>query len=507
MKVPAANGRDRNNTIKGAKIMKRLWIIISIPVALVIISTVGLWVYISFFIDNNLIVQQVESNINARVELKKVRIGLFSLLPSLSCEDVALAPRDTFASSGKHLDDRPALRSPLISIEKIDFKASLLPLLAKRFVLQRFLINKPEIQMILYENGKNNLSPIFAVPPIVNGKANPVFEKTQKDVSDKKTPRPKTDDTPFSVHDLPISAQINRMGLTHARVEMRVQKTNQRFQISDLDLIIGSIDIDPNDLINHNRAAIQFDTNVMISGQDNSTQAKLKLASSGNIEPFDPKSGFINPGIVYRIRLKQESFISSLIALDQLKESLSALSRIGLNMEKLTQKAELSKDTETGIAYKNGRISFVHDLSFPTQHYDLYIRKNSWANIINIQHGFNGHLVLSKEASASALADVDQFIEKQAAALAEKKVAIDTNKIRDQLLDGLVKDGRIFLGFTSKGNMRKPVIKLTVTPPSLEAVLKDTLKDTVQDKIMEKIEDDLSPEQKDAAKKILKGFF
>ncbi len=492
--------------------MKRLWIIISIPVALVIFSTIGLWVYISYFIDNNFIVQQVESSINARVELKKVKIGLFSLLPSLSCEDVSLTQRDTFANEGKHLDDRPALKSPLISVGKIDVKANLIPLLSKRFELQRFVVNKPEILMTLYENGGNNVTPLFNVPAIVNGRANPKFGKKPKDPSERKTTRSKTDTTPFSVHNLPLSAQINRMGLTHGRIEMLVQKSKQRLQISDLNLIIGSIDIDPKDLAHHNRAALQFDTNVIISGQDNSEHAKLMIASSGNVKPFDPKTGYINPGIIYVIRLKQGSFISSLIALDQLKESLFALSRIGLNMEKITQKAELSKDTETGIAYKDGRAAFVHDLSFPTQHYDLYLRKDSWVDIINTNHRFNGHLILSKQASDSALAGVDQFIEKQAATVAKKNVAIDKKKVREQLLQGLVKDGRIFLDFSSEGNIRKPVVKLSVTPPSLDAVLKDTVKDAVKGMIMEKMDDskisnDLSPEQKDAAKKILKGFF
>ncbi len=492
--------------------MKRIWIIVSIPIALVILCTIGLWVYLSFFIDNNFMVKQLESNINARAELKKVQVGLFSLMPSLSCENLALNQRDPFANEGKPMNERPALKSPLISASRIDFTANLLPLLSKRFELQNFVVSEPRINMTLYDNGENNISPLFKIPAIVNGRANPVLDKKRKAASEIKTAPPKTDKAAFSVHDLPLSAQVNRMGLAQGRIDILVQKTKQRFQMSDLDLIIGNIDIDPKDLANHNRAALQFDTNVSISGQDNQEHAKLMLTSSAAIEPFDPKTGLINPGIVYTLRLRQGSFISSLIALDQYQKSLSELSRIGLNLETLTRKAELSKNTETAIAYKNGRVAFVQDLSFPTQHYDFNLRKDSWVNIIDNSHKFDGQLLLSIEASAKALADVDQFIEKQAASAAKRKVVIDTKKVRDQLLQGLVKDERIVLGFSSTGHIRRPVVQLSATPPSLDSVLKEVVKDSVKGMIMEKLDDpkisdDFSPEQKDAAKKMLKGLF
>ncbi|MCP4680866.1 MAG: hypothetical protein GY864_00865 [Desulfobacterales bacterium] len=488
--------------------MKKMLIIILIPVFLLVISGIGVWVYLTFFFDENFVVQNIESNINARVELKKVKVGLFSLAPSFFCEGVSFAKRDGFADEGTRLNERPALKSPLISVKKMEFKANLLPLFKKQLVVQKFVANHADINMTINEDGENNLSPLFGPPPIVNGRPNPAFETKQKKSPETDNAGSTGSGRKFSSHDIPLSARINNIGLEQANINILVQHTRQRLQASGVDLMISSIDIDPNDLIKHNKANVLFDADFIVAGKDNREQAKLMIGSSGDIKPFDPRTGFINPRIVYMLRLKKGSFISSLIALDVINKTLPALSQIGLNMEKVTKRAELIKDSETGIVYREGRVSFIHDLSFTTLHYDMHIRKNSWINVINNRHEFKGNLVLSEEDSRKALEEVDGFIEKQAVSLAKRNIEMDVKKVRDQLLAGIVKDGRIDLGFSSRGNVKRPTVRLSILPSSLDSVLKKAVKDTFKSTIIKQVDEskifkDITREQKDAAKKIL----
>ncbi|NOR45149.1 MAG: hypothetical protein GQ534_06130, partial [Candidatus Delongbacteria bacterium] len=204
----------------------------------------------------------------------------------------------------------------------------------------------------------------------------------------------------------------------------------------------------------------------------------------------------INPEVIYNITIGKNSFISGLVALEKLKTTLATLSKIGLDLKILSEKAELTKDAETKIKYKEGKVSFLEDLTLETKGYDLALSKDSWFNILNNQHNFNGNLLISKGESEKILKEVDKFIDEQSAKIKNKEIEFDTEKIKKELLTGLVQDGRIKIGFSSKGDISDPKVKITAVPPSLSKIIQDAVTDAVKDRVNKEVD-----KVKDEAKK------
>ncbi|MDA3838248.1 MAG: AsmA family protein [Candidatus Delongbacteria bacterium] len=479
--------------------MKKFFKIIIVLIILFILLIVGVNIYITKYFDRDIIVKQVEANLNTRFDLKNIEIGIFSTTPSLILDEIKFAKRDKYANEKIHIDERPELQTDIISIEKIELKANLMPLLQKKFVLNKFLITKPKFEIIVKDNGKNSVTPLFDPPAGKSVTTSTVTEKTERtetEVIEKETKEisasePKTDtktDKPFTNKDLPIAADLNQIGIEDARIDIFVEKTQQKLIVNDLDVLISSIDIDPKDLVNHNKATIQFNSDIIITDKEDNEQAKLLIKSQGDIEPFDLKTGEINPEIIYNITIGKSSFISGLVALEKLKTTLSTLSKIGIDLKILSKKAELTKDAETKIKYKEGKVSFLEDLTLETKGYDLALSKDSWFNVLNNQHNFAGNLLISKGESEKILKEVDKFIDEQSAKIKNKEIEFDTAKIKKELLAGLVQDGRIKIEFSSKGDISDPKVKITAVPPSLSKIIQDAVTDAVKDRVNKEVD-------------------
>ena len=445
--------------------MKKILIGISIFFGLLIaVLIIGL-LSISSIVTPDFIVKQVESSLNVRADLKKVNINLFSVLSSVELEDLSLHNRDSFADNAKLLVERSASVSPIISVKKVDLKLNFLAILRRSFELKNFTLIEPTVTVILKDNG-NNLSHLFRKPKIVEGKPNPSLEE-------KEEPLPaETSDKPFSIKTLPISTNIGKVGIENGTIDVFVQKTLQKISLRNVKLLLTDIDINPEDLEKHNSIRLTANVNLSVLNSGGQETALFKILSNGLIVPFVSATGLVNPSVNYHLTLQQGSYVDGLSIFDALSGNLPALANAGIKLEGLSKKADLTKNVELDINYSSGKVSFLNPVVFPTPNHDLTIKTN--------EHGFTGGIFASKAESDKAISKID-------AAIKEKLKLENPTETRNQILGKLVKDDRMYLPFTSSGNIKSPNVQLQIELPSILDLAKGAVGDKLKDELNKKI--------------------
>ena len=96
--------------------------------------------------------------------------------------------------------------------------------------------------------------------------------------------------------------------------------------------------------------------------------------------------------------------------------------------------------------------------------------------------------MISKGESEIILKNIDKFIDEQSAKIKNKEIEFDTEKIKKELLADLVQDGRIKVGFSSKGELSDPKVKITAVPPSLTDIIQNAVTDSVKDRVNKEVD-------------------
>ncbi|WCL47972.1 AsmA domain protein [Leptospira sp. GIMC2001] len=464
---------------------------------LIVTSVIGL-LLLSSFLTPEFLTKQIESSINVRASVDKVNISLFSALSSVEIEGIQFAKRDSVADSGQPLSERKELQNAVLSLGKVELGLSFGAILKKEFRLDKLLLIEPKIDLVLFENGSNNLSSLFLPPVTVDGEPNPsltpeaLAKRKEAEEEAKRSEASNTSKEPFSIKTVPVSLNVGSLGIKNGDIQVTMKKTGQIIQLGGTDLVISDLDIVPDDLENHNSLKLQFSSDILVLGAGRKESAKFILNSNGTITPFDMKSGEVNPAIVHSVTLEEESFINGFAAFDALSGSLPVLKSANIKMDKLSQKAELKKDVSFKVGYSKGRVSFKDSPVFPTTNYDLKIEEGSWIQITDNSHLLRGNIVASKDESDKALKDINK-------SLASAK-GVDSEGIKKQLLGNILQGDRIALPFQSSGNIKNPIVTLAIQLPSLTDLLKGQATKAVKDAIGKELEGKIPGGAKDALK-------
>ncbi|MCB1173573.1 MAG: AsmA domain protein [Leptospiraceae bacterium] len=453
--------------------MKKILIGAGAFFGVLLIALIGASIYLSSLINEDFIVQQLESSMNCRVEIKELNTGLFSAVSSIGLEGVKLGPRDAVANKGTPQKDRKPMAAGVIEAGSIKLALQFGPLLSKKLVVDKLVIDQAKLNLVILANGGNNLNALFRTPQIVNGERNPALDAPKEEAAVESG-----SDKPFTAADLPISGSLKKIGFTNSNAAIKLQSTGETIEIADLDLLLTNIDIDGTDLKNHNSAHLEIDTTASILNRQKVKKLKLILTSSGKIVPFDVKTGKVNPAIQYHLTVNKGSTLHSFAVLDALAGSLPVLKNIGLKMDKLSKEAVLLQNVDVVISYSRSLLKLLNEPTFPTRNYDLALRKGSWIRLSNSTHNMIGKVISSEAESKAGIAHVDSEIQKVV-----KGDAANAKMIRDKLLGSLVENDRVFLAFTSTGSLGNPNVSLLSNIPSITDLLKGSINEAINNRV------------------------
>lgn len=461
--------------------MKKALYVIPLLLLLFLVGLLAGWFYLRSLLTEDFIVAQIESALNARAEIRELDIDLFSAISSIELEGVRLAARDAAANKGVPLAERQPLQNALISAESVELSLSFLPLLSRRFEIRHFVIDRPEIKLIHYASGANNLENLFVPPQIVNGKPNPALAEKPEPQDQGK---PAASAEAFTVKTLPVSAGLERIAVQNGTVHVSIPSAGHRLKIANLGVALTDFDVDPKDLQNHNQALLAFDADVQVFGTAGKESGRLGLRSRGFLKLFDSGSGQVNPDLVYGVRMLQGSYISNMSLMEQLAGRLPLLKAAGLSLKGVGDRAELARPVDMQVRYRAGRITLLKEVVFPTHNYDLQLKQTSWLLVDASSHQFQGRILASAAESARAIKEVD-------ATITRNVKDEDPAKYRKLLLGELLQGDRIALDFISTGPLARPQIYLKSQIPSLTDILKDSARAMIKNQIQNKLREEL----------------
>ncbi len=438
-------------------------------------------------VTNEFLVTQIEAALNVRANVTKVNINLLSVLSSIEVEGIALGVRDSYANEAKPLSERPEMKSAAINLTKVDLKVSFVELLKGKFQLDQLILKEPDISVVLFEDGGNNLTPLFKPPLIVAGQPNPaltpeaIAEKKKEEEEKAKEKLLEEPSAPFTAKDIPVAIKIGFVGIKNGNIEVVMKKTSQVIKIKALELGLKDIDIDGSNLEAHNSVDVNFDANLIIIGKNKEESSKFLLDTSGKVAPFVVKTGLVNPVVTYKVTMLAGSFMSGFAAFDSIAGELPLLNQAGLKMDKIAEKAELNKDVTFNVSYGNGKVTFLDDPTFPSKNYDLQIVKGSYIIVTNNNHEMNMGILYEKNESKKSIDGVDAKIKEAS------KGQGNPVELRNKLLGNLIKNDRINIPFRSYGDIRNPGIELGVAVGSISDLIGGAVKDAVKGKIGEEL--------------------
>ena len=454
--------------------MKKILIGLGAFFGLLLVTLIGVSIYLSTLIDEDFIVAQLEAGMNSRLEIKKLNIGLFSAVSTISLEGVKLGVRDDYANQGVPQKDRKPMEKAIIEAGSISLALRFGPLLNRKLVVDELVLDQANLNLAIYASGGNNLNALFKTPRLVGGKRNPALDKKPEPEEEVKP----GDEKPFTAADLPIAGNLKKVGLTNSNASVFLQSSGDLIQVADLTLLLTDIDINGQDLKNHNSAHLNLDTVVHIMNRKKQKKLDLILTSDGTIVPFDTKTGKINPGIVYELIAHKGSKLYSFAVMDKLAGSLPILKDIGLRMDGLSKAATLLNDVIIKISYKRSLIRILNQPTFKTKNYDLAVNKGGWIRLGNGTHNLTAKVISSKAEARAGLAHIDKEIQKIV-----KGDAANARAIRDKLFGALVKNDRVFLNFNSKSLLANPNVTLLSNIPAISELVTGSVKAAIENRL------------------------
>ena len=470
-------------------------------VVLLIALVIAVGVIGKSYVTPDYIVSMIEAENNCRVQIDSTEVSLFSVPSKVEIKGLKIVPRDEHADAGTKLADRPPLTGGLLTANSITLEANLLDLLSKKISVKHLTIDELNVAELLIEDeggprtSKNGpkLDALFDPPVLVKGNENPEFEekKRRRELAKERRKQEKENRTPaaeeekFAISELPLPATMNALNIKNARLNAKIRRNKTRITFSNIQIKVSDIDVDPGDLAKHNKARVNISCHLDIEDRDRTIKyADLEIRSEGEVIPFDPLTGYINPDLIYKITILKGSKLDTIPSLVKLATKIKKLNEIGLKLDALADSITFAKDTSVSLGYREDALRFLEPTEIEFNGHLLRIKENAWLHTGSNQHEAMAEVLLSKEASDKALGNAEEFLAEKA-----KSYSFDKDlvlKYSRKLLEPVTKNGQVWVPFTSTGDLNDPKVRPDVDLQSLAETmaleaLGDLLEKTQQD--------------------------
>ena len=368
--------------------MKKLIKYTSIGFGAFILIVIALGIAIKIYVTQDRVIQLIEENINARVEIKDISAPLWASLSGITMEGLKVGYRDKQIK--KTPSERKPMGKPVIGFESFNFKVAVLKLITsggKNFQLKTLLFNKPEAHIILYSKGGTNLDTLLASPPdkknSKESKKNKSKAKKKKKTSKKKTPvhGSVNDSKPFSIKSVDTVIEVGRVGIENGNFTVNIQKIKNTLKLQNVNAYVDNILIDPNDLKNKNRVDLTFSFKALLDENKARTRKSknqavrsfvINFEANGRVKPFNIKTGYVTQQATIEAGLLSGTKFTGLAILKKTKDKAKLLKKAGVNLNFLKDEVHLKKDALMTLFYNSGKVTLKSSPRLDTD--DFFIR-------------------------------------------------------------------------------------------------------------------------------------
>lgn len=447
------------------------------------------------YLTPDFLVQEIEKRWNCRAHIDSVDVSLLGTT-GIELGGVSLAPRDAFSNEGTLLEKRTSIPEENIEIlsESVSLEIRPMELIKRQLNIRDLRFTGLRVVTRINEDGDATLEPLFDKPEIVASAAKTAASASPKgsalignaassaetpasnEAIDSPTDSAPEEDESFEAGDLAFSTVADRIEIVDGQATILIEASGATIQLNDIELALTEIDVDPDALDSHNKALGQFGTDILVIPPEASDlqEAYLTahLSGSGRIRPFNPETGKIDAVWTTDLTLHQGAEINTFPIVLQLQELLEDAGDAGVDLGDLNIRGTLLADTQTQLGHAQGKYLVKKPLSLPLPDTELIIQEGSWFHSGSNQHRLRGTMVASDGLTSQIEAKVDVF-------LAEKAGNLASEGLRSLLMSPLMKDDRLTVEFSSKGDLSSPKVDLVTPLGDLSDVIgtsKDALK-------------------------------
>lgn len=483
------------------KFARILLILLGLVILLAVATPLaGAW-WLRRYVNKERLVLETEKNINARVELDDVSLTLFSWPPSLRLSGIKIAPRDQYA--GTPVEARPMLKQAPVQVEmayvelvpeglfhrhffprvlrliKVDVNESIGP---QGSSLEALFQPPPEKLALMQQEEVPRAIPLQTTPPVAGDPGVPraiPLPAPPAVAVDPGAPPPSIAAPLLDVPEEPKHGRAERLALQEISIEQaHFRITNQDAEskfdadISDFSLSLSEIDIDPDDLMAHNRlhvrlaAKIVVDGMAKVGGQMRQVQfANMTLHGEGEVNPVDPTTMSWSPAADLNLVIDRGSAIGGNVTIGEAAGSnLDKLMKYGIDISAIRIGGTLAQDVAAAVHYRDQAIRFRSDTQFALPDYEYTIKRESWIDFAKDQQGLLTRLSCGDALKQSVVNGI-----------ASRGLGQTVSKV---VVEGLSDSrGRLSFDLTVTGSLSHPEVK-----PDIQIKLESLLGGDIEDK-------------------------
>ncbi len=449
--------------------MKKLKRILLGMVGLGVVTGVGGWLWVWSWLNAELskdaLVRHIEKGCNCRAQIDDFTWSLATSPAKLELTKLQLAPRDSEADAGKPLAQRTALDPGAVQViaEKalleIDWSQLVLH---RRLHIGRLALVGLFVREEVSKEGDSSLAMLLAkpvLPDAVVAANEPSIPLPKTPTTTPEIPATEVPDPPAETADAVnagIAFVIDEAVLERAAFHINNRAAKTRTDISDLNLKLSHIDVDPTDLAQHNTCDVTASGKVVIEGRAKIGEvikpvrlADLTLTSTGKIIPFDIARGELAPLTTLTIAVQKGSTLYGYDTIgNQLakqKKTREMMQQLGIDILDVTAGGALQEDMTLQVKAKDGRFDVLADMHCVFPDYRLRLNSGSW---------FDG---TADALSMGSVITLSPALGKRVIQGAQAKVGFLADTAAKVMNDG---QGNVAIELNATGMVSKPEIKL-----------------------------------------------
>ncbi|HRP69340.1 MAG TPA: hypothetical protein PLY93_07400 [Turneriella sp.] len=466
--------------------------------ALLFVIMIGGYIAIKVVVTKDFIATKIEENTNARVEIGDISVPIWAAFSGITVDNLKIGNRD--AEIKKPMAERKPMQSQVIGFKKFNFQVALGALITsfgKNFELKSLLITEPTAAIVLGANGGNNLQALLIKPKTKEDLAKEAADAKEKKAEEAKkaaeATASKEPSKPFDIREIPTVIKMGKIGIEGGAFTVNVQKFGQTLKLTNVNVMVRDILIDPKDLEHKNHVGLTAQFVMELANTGSGVKSfKIIYDLQGGLAPFNPKTGGPAESVTVTTGLKKGSYVTGLAVFEKLKNQTENLKKIGVNLNFLNETQTLTKDALSTIYYNAGVVTFQKPPTLATADFEFALTEKDYINVKTLDHLFRGDLSLAQQHTKKVEADLDKAIEGGITpALAQipagpvrdkAKASVTPAKVRASLLAPAMKNGLITFGIESKASISAPAVRV-VRPefPSLKDIIQAELKKAAPD--------------------------
>ncbi len=454
------------------------------------------------FLTPDFLVKEIEKRWTCRAEVAELKVRLWGQA-GLELKGVRLGPVDEYVEQGIVLSQRPAMEGAEVSAELAKVEVEVRDLFRRRINIGQLLVQDVTVTTKVGRDGRASVQDLFesadrktaggtegktvvnaggfGQKPLLSGEPKGVGVVVQ--VSGK----PSGGKDASRQENLEVSTFADTVEIRNGKIVATLESGSSQVTLSNFQLKLSQIEVDSDDLLKHNHAAFTFSGDLKVEDpQAKVKQISVSMAGNGEVRPFDPVTGKIDPQWVSNVTIKEGSAINTFPMIEKLRDLLSGVDTAGVNLDDLQIRGDLTKDASTRITGHAGKFELKKNLVLPFPDTDFVFAAGSWLDSGADQHRLRGAVMASDELTAKLTKKVDDYLRKKAK-------GFYSDSLTDLVLQPAMRNGRIAFDFLSEGDMGDPDVDI-LTPFGNLSDLIDQGKETIKN-------------LKDVGKSLLKGLF